>query len=190
MTKKERINLAADIVADLIKELIRMAELRTVEKRLTKQIKELQSQNLELTSRLAVLEREAEMPKTAKSSGIARAKFRIHGMDNDHVGQANLGDEDFCEDAKQLNAMIKHSADLIERQFKNPSIIKVISDKTGAAYEVTYKRDIFPTANVTITHSGGMRISMPNATISNAAKYILDHDGQLPTGYYYGTEKR
>lgn len=194
MTKKDKINLAADFAVDLISEVIHMFTLDRLEKRLNRQIQVLRDENMELKARLAKLEQKSGTVPTEKDDSYVgtsftdqtpRARFRIHANDGTHSGQVNMEGRDFVHDAMELNQAIAHAHDLIERNFKDASHMTVVSDKTGARYYITFSRKSWPKANVSITAPTGQLVNMGRVTIGNAGKFILDYDKTFPNGHRY-----
>ena len=118
---------------------------------------------------------EAAKPESEKR----QLMFRIHDANYNHVGQVNLHGRIFCNDMEELNTAIRRAADLIKRQFNDPSLLRIVSDVTGRAYVVIYDEGLWPaTSAITLMVNTGdedeKRYTFQK--VQNAAAWIIKHD--------------
>lgn len=105
--------------------------------------------------------------------------FRIHDAEYRHIGQVNLNGRVFVIDMEELSTAIRRAADLLKRQFREPSRLRLISDTTGRGYDVVYDEARWPyTPSVTLVTGAGSceekRYTFHE--IQNTAAWIIEHD--------------
>lgn len=113
---------------------------------------------------------EADKPKLA---------FRIHDAEYRHIGQVNLNGRIFVIDMEELSTAIRRAADLLKRQFKDPSRLRLVSDTTGRGYDVVYDEARWPYApSVTLVTGAGSNDEKRYTfhEVQNTAAWIIEHD--------------
>lgn len=105
--------------------------------------------------------------------------FRIHDAEHRHIGQVNLNGRVFIIDMEELSTAIRRAADLLKRQFKDPSRLRLISDTTGRGYDVVYDEARWPCAPSVTLVTGAGSCEEKRYTfheIQNTAAWIIEHD--------------